>query len=394
MSAEELIKEIVKPGLCTACGTCVGVCPERCLSFDPVAETPAISGDCVDCGYCVSVCPGKDIPIPELEKAIFGRERESREGYIGVHRSLKMGQSCDEEIRKKGASGGIISALLCHAFEAGIIDAAVVTAMDPKEPWIARPQLVTSAKGVIRAVQSKYILVPVNSVLTEIEERDLKRVAVVGLPCHMHGLRKLMLEPGLKELEGRIAFTIGIFCSTNYSRKVVEHFITEFFKVSLDEVHSFQYRGGANNQEVILTTKDGRRMKTTQANRIYLMTGHKKERCLVCADLYSDLADISVGDVFTLDDHKAIPNLSSIIVRSERGEEILASAEKALKVRYVDAQPDIFYGNIGFERKLHGAAYRIKERREFGWPVPDFGRPLLFEPQRIAPYQVDTEQLN
>ena len=315
------MKEVVQSGLCTACGTCVGVCPEGCLSFNLVTETPEISEGCIECGMCLDVCPGKDIPFPQLERVTFGRERNEGERYLGVYSSLKIGQACDPEIRIKGASGGLVTALLCHAFASGMIDGAIVSGADPCEPWIARPRIATSADDLRLAMQSKYVLVPVNRILNEITNRNLNRVAIVGLPCHIHGLRKMKLPHGFEDLNARIALIIGLFCGSNYSRQVVEHFIREFFHVELEQVRSFQYRGGLNNQEVILTTKDGKIMRTSLANRIYLTIGHKKERCLVCADLYADLSDISFGDVFTFDDHKTIPNISSIIVRNEKGED-------------------------------------------------------------------------
>jgi coenzyme F420 hydrogenase subunit beta len=393
MSASELFEKVVGVGLCTACGTCVGICPEGCLYFDAAAEIPVLRGDCVNCGLCLNVCPGKDIPLPQLEKVTFGRERDQGEQYLGVYRSLKVGQACDEKIRSRGTSGGIASALLCHALDSGIIDSALITQPDPMEPWIGKPRLVSSAGEILQAARSRYVLVPLNSILQQIVERNLNRVALVGLPCHIHGLRKMKLEPALRELGKRISLVVGIFCGTNYSRRVMEHFIQEFFGVPLESIRSFHYRGGTNNQEVILTTKDGREMKTTQQNRIFLMTGHKKERCLVCADLYNDLADISVGDAFTFGDHKAVPNVSLIIVRNKNGEEILLSAEKSNAVRTSPIGIDVFYGNIGFERKLHGTPYRLEERKKFGWPVPDFGRRLPSEPVHTKPYRIDLEGL-
>lgn len=391
MLVDDLLKWVVKQGLCTACGTCVGVCPAQCLEFDAQEEAPVLAGECIDCGLCLDVCPGKEIPIPKLEQHVFGRVRNQQEIYLGVHQRLNIGQARDAHIRKNSSSGGLITALLCDAFEREKIDGAVVTIMDPDAPWLAKPELADSASGVCKAAQSKYTVVPVNKILGEIIERDLRRVAIVGLPCHIHGLRKISLQPDLKDLSRRIAIMVGIFCGANFSRKVIEHFIIEFFGIDLDEIHSFQFRGGIDNREIILTTKDHRQIKTDHTNRIYWLAGHKKERCLLCADLYNDLSDISVGDVFTYENHRAVPNVSSIIVRTEVGENFMAEGERANKIKCMIAAPDIFYGNIGFERKIHGTAYRLGERIRFGLPVPDFGRPLISDPQLISPYDLHLE---
>jgi coenzyme F420 hydrogenase subunit beta len=357
--------------------------------FDGKQEIPILAGECNECGLCLDVCPGKDIPIPNLEQHIFGRVRNEQEIYLGVWQRLNIGQACDAQIRKNGSGGGLVTALLCHAFERKEIDGAVVTIMDPDTPWLAKPKLADSARSIFNAAQSKYMVVPVNKILDQIIERNLRRVAVVGLPCHIHGLRKMSLHPALENLSNRIAMMIGIFCGANFSGRVIEHFITEVFGVDLDQIDSFQFRGGIDNREIILATKDNRQIKTEHANRIYLLAGHKKERCLMCADLYNDLADISVGDVFTYESHRAVSNVSSIIVRTEKGEKLLASSESANKIKCMIATPNVLYGNIGFERKIHGTAYRLDERMRFGWPVPDFGRPLSSNPQMILPYNLD-----
>jgi len=56
----------VEPSACTACGTCVEVCPAKALSLSPSdAEASAVSsvdGDrCLGCGVCVDRCPSEAI---------------------------------------------------------------------------------------------------------------------------------------------------------------------------------------------------------------------------------------------------------------------------------------------------------------------------------------------
>ena len=73
-----LENKIISKGLCTACGTCVGVCPEGILDIgwvDGDAEPYLAKSPCPGCGICVEVCPGKDIPLLQLEDMVF------EEGY-------------------------------------------------------------------------------------------------------------------------------------------------------------------------------------------------------------------------------------------------------------------------------------------------------------------------
>ena len=104
---EELRKEIIDKGLCTVCGTCVGVCPEWAIRFEENGGEliPVLEGTCIHCGVCVDVCPGGDVNIPLLEQAFFGRKRPRRLEDLGVFKTVSAGFSNDEIIRSKGASG-------------------------------------------------------------------------------------------------------------------------------------------------------------------------------------------------------------------------------------------------------------------------------------------------
>ncbi len=51
-------------GRCTACGMCVGTCPERALWPGP--KRPAVAEDrCTACLACVEVCPVDAIAVLE-----------------------------------------------------------------------------------------------------------------------------------------------------------------------------------------------------------------------------------------------------------------------------------------------------------------------------------------
>ncbi|HUW42378.1 MAG TPA: EFR1 family ferrodoxin [Rectinemataceae bacterium] len=53
----------VDPERCTACGTCVRICPERALSLEPGAAVPVRGERCSLCHRCVAFCPAGAIGI-------------------------------------------------------------------------------------------------------------------------------------------------------------------------------------------------------------------------------------------------------------------------------------------------------------------------------------------
>ena len=50
-----LMKEIVRSGICTECGTCAAVCPV--LEWDHLTGQPKLIGKCTGCGICYNQCP-------------------------------------------------------------------------------------------------------------------------------------------------------------------------------------------------------------------------------------------------------------------------------------------------------------------------------------------------
>src|SRR4030042_4210082 len=124
-----LQREVIESGLCTDCGTCEGVCPSLCLVMNYEIEQPEAIKECPPrCNLCYEVCPGKDVPMQELERMIFGRERKLGidEEYLGVCQQFFKGYAVDKEVRRRGACGGIGTALLLYALENNIIDSAIV----------------------------------------------------------------------------------------------------------------------------------------------------------------------------------------------------------------------------------------------------------------------------
>ena len=126
---DELKNLVSNRGLCTLCGTCIGVCPNKCLELfhDNEEPLPVLNGKCSSCGICYATCPGKDVPLPELEKFIFGKVRENRPDDLGIVIYSGRGYATDAQIRQAGTSGGMTTALLKYALDAGIIDCALVT---------------------------------------------------------------------------------------------------------------------------------------------------------------------------------------------------------------------------------------------------------------------------
>lgn len=385
-SFSDLSNVVVKRGLCTGCGTCVGVCPHQSLVMNYVdgEPEPELRGECNGCGICYNTCPGADVDIPKLEHFIFGKNRQNTKIDIGVVEASMKGFATEEKIRKAGASGGIISSLLIYGLEKGIIDCALVAGFSEREPWRTEAKFARNAAEVIKAARSKLAVVPVNSLLTKAVSVGFSKIAVVGLPCHIHGIRKVQYLETPARVAKSIKLSLGLFCAAEYYYEGTRHIIHELGKVrDFKKIKSIDYRGGDWPTYFVITLKDGKKIFLDR----HFCSGHmltgafKRDRCQVCTDWSNELADVVGGDYWgSLNKGQNERGMSMCLVRSHAGIKIVQNAisDGTLIMESLDSSEII--ANFGYEMKMHGAAFRLMQRKRFGIPTPNFHRTISYDP--------------
>ena len=335
------------PKLCTYCGTCVAVCPMNSLIADN--EKIQLVGKCNSCGLCFGVCPGMGVSFNKLNERIFG---EVSDDIIGIHRSVYIAHSKDENIRKNGSSGGVVTTLLLYALEKKIIDGAIVVGMRSDQPWKYEIKIAKTAEEIIEASQSKYTIVPLNSVLRKLES-ETGSFAVVGLPCHIQGIRNLQSigwEPAKK-----IKFLIGLFCGFNLYFSATDYLINKM-GVKKSDITSLEYRGRDWPGGFLIKTKNGTEkfIKKFYYNFVNVMFVPK--RCLLCTDLMNELADISIGDAWIEDIDKN--GWSTVVTKSEKGAILFKGAIDQNYIKYKEISKE----NI---LKSHSHLIRYKKKSVF-----------------------------
>jgi len=376
-----LLKNVINTGLCTACGTCVAVCPKEMITFDYENERPVASLSCKSrCSLCFKVCPGKDIPVPDLEKFIFGRERNLRdlkEFKLGISRKSLKGYATDLKIRKNGASGGVVTALLVYGKEMGLIDGAIVAGMDEDEPWKTVPKFATNTEEIRKAAQSKYVMVPNNLLLRETQKKEVKKIALVGCPCHIHGLRKIQLLNQPKPVAQKVEIAIGLYCGMNYPFQATRHILSVVFGFkSLHQVKKLEYRGGPSNQDFLVEKKDGKIFSIPTEECRHIFMHMRRERCSMCFDWGADLADLSIGDIFYPGTVKKVLYWSNITIRTRKGLEWIRKAQESGYIKTSPFDPACIFKNYLLGNKKYGSVYKLTERRKLGLPVPNYHFPL------------------
>lgn len=325
------IENIIKDGLCTGCGTCAGLCPHDIITmkidYRKGLYVPNLLGICNDCGICVEVCPGHEVDFINLNKDIFGKQPDDL--ILGNYLDCCIGNSSNNHIRTNSSSGGVVSEILIFALENKIIDGALVTKMKKDDPLKPEPFIAKTKEEIIEASCDKYCPVPVNIGLKKIlEAKEDKKFAVVGLPCHIHGIRKAeYLNETLKE---KIILHIGLFCAYGVNFLATNYVLKER-NIKKDTIEEIHYRKGNFPPGNALIKCNNNCINQISHKKFWSLTfsfftWFSPIRCTLCCDQTSELADISVGGPRFPYLVYGNYNQSPIIIRNEFGEKILENA--------------------------------------------------------------------
>lgn len=83
-------------------------------------------------------------------------------------------------------------------------DAAIVASGNPQQPWRIAPVIATNREELTKAMTTRHCLVPANMLLSEaVLRRVIRKLAVVGCPCHIEGIRKIQMAGAVPECQSQ-----------------------------------------------------------------------------------------------------------------------------------------------------------------------------------------------
>lgn len=323
------ISEVVQQGLCTQCGACVATCPKGHIAlerdeyqnFCPRVIAPE---ECRQCNLCLQVCPGLEANYDELNRFVFSHLPEDT--LLGNYQATYLGYSGRERIRQKSSSGGIVTSLLEYMLDIGAVDGALVVREGNRGPFNPDIFIARNQVDLYSAMQSKYFPVPIlsglnlNSLLKRKE-----RLAVVGLPCHIHGIRKMeQLFPVLQE---SIRLHIGLFCGLNTNFCGMHHLISKAGIHDIEQIKEIRYRDGDWPGKIAITLTSGKRYSLPLQEKNFVNYFYILPRCTLCMDQTNELADISVGDAWLPECSQDNKGWSVCLARTQAGYKIISEAQ-------------------------------------------------------------------
>jgi len=369
------IQTVVKSGLCNMCGVCAGVCPSYSidLSIDVTKGliVPNVDPDtCNQCGICRNVCPGYAVDFEQLNQAFLPNGTNSL--YVGKHINCYVGYATDESVRNTGASGGLVSAFLTFAIEQDMVSHALVTRMRQAHPLETEPFIARTKGDVLSAAGSRYTPATVGAGLGSALGEPGK-FAVVGLPCHVHGIRKAQLLNS--ELRER-ALLVGLFCGHGNGFAMTEHVLA---KLGIDkaDVKQLDYRvkGWPGFMRIELASGEVCLVPYLE----WFRREFSPTRCTLCSDGTAELADISCGDAWLPEYKGESQGVSIVITRTVEGEALVQRSivEGIVKLEVVAIEKAYESQRAMLHRKKSQVKAHMALLRLLGRATPEYSQQLL-----------------
>lgn len=379
-------QEVIRPGNCTHCGACVGLHPDL-LAFQatergplPVATHPFTEDEDARLAIAWAVCSGRGVPYPPLWNRLSGRSPES--WLLGPYRQVYTGYASDPTIRRRGASGGVISRVLIHLLETGQIEGAVVIRQGLYTPEEAAPLIATNRDEVLASAQSVYAVTPMLTLLPEME-RFPGRLAFVGLPEQVAALR--MLQAVGHPAAQKVVFVAGPYTGTNMYAGAVRAFLRMQGVSDRVPITSLQWRAGEWPGYLRVETADGRVFKAQKFYYNYLIPFYISRNCQITPDFTNELTDLSVGDAWSPQFEAAGGGHSVIVARSDRAETLLNDMGRSslLTLDPIPVPQALAMHGHMLDFKKRGTFIRLQVQQRQGKPVPNFGyRPAAIPASR------------
>ncbi len=296
---KKLEKDIIVPGVCVECGTCVSNCPVNVISAERIdgKYTPTLTGKCTACGICYAMCP-RTLMLPE--------------DLIGSYKAIWKARSTLDQMRKQ--DGGVVTALLASEIRRGKIQAAVV-ASQGEDLWLPKASVATDEASILSSGGTIYTHSPIAEGMMSAFEKGYAKLGIVGTSCNIDAISKLKLHPAgfLNLAKDAEVLKIGLFCMESFDYLGLKGFLKEN-DIAIEKVTRMSIAGGKFTVHYNDLEKE---WPIAELNHIATRS------CSYCHDLTSKNSDISCGNI------GSEANWTTVIVRTERGAEAFNAALKA-----------------------------------------------------------------
>ena len=323
--------------LCVGCGVCALAFPKKVSmsrgsnGFEEAHLTAGSELTPDESDQFRRFCPGLGYERPRRtggpqSTAMWGNVIEAREAWAS-----------DRDVRRTGSSGGAITAIAGHLIASGKVE-AVLGIAEGSEPLTNEMRVIRSVDACATLSGSRY------SPATPFQHLgDLgtgARIAVVGKPCDIAGLRRFLTSHS-EDGYPTVVVYLSFFCAGTPSWKGTREALSRL-DVDGRELESLRYRGNGWPGKFSVQLRGGEeRSMPYEKSWGQILNKHLHTRCKLCQDGMGSQADIVAADSWETDE-RGYPlfteseGRSLLVSRTPVGEQIV---QEALALDAISARP-------------------------------------------------------
>ncbi len=281
--------------VCTGCSACTEACyfpdeqginPIQLIINQNDLAVPRINSDtCTSCMMCYKACPTED--------KIFNHDNIDIKAYEKKILHAYYGYSQNYDHRFEAATAGVATEIASYLLKTQQVDGVVSSYQDENAQIITK--IFTDREEVKKTKGSIYRQVSLlNGLEQMIKKGNHKKLLVIGLPCHIEGLKTL--HKANKYLKKNIEFiTIALFCKQT---KTEEFSNAERNILHAKENQTILFRG--KGWPGITRVEGGEEISSSniQLGLAWSTYAFTPDYCFSCSDPLGLVADIAIGDAW------------------------------------------------------------------------------------------------
>lgn len=283
--------------------------------------------------------------------------------YFGNYKNGYLAYATDSSVRQNAASGGTVSSILIYLLDNKLVDGALVCRTTYNDEGIGYEFIIARTREeVLSAQTSKYFEVRFMREALALIRKFNGKLAVVALPCDAKNLHYLIRKD--RELANKIEYILCLFCGHNSQRDLLSHVLAHL-QICEKDIERFYFRVGHWRGKMYIRLKNGKEFKFPSARYLLYQNLYffAQKKCLYCNDHTGYFSDISFGDVW---DYRLKNNpikYSSVVTKTQAGEELVISAAKSnsIHLQHVSME-QIFQG----QKRSLPFHYNINARSQAG----------------------------
>lgn len=222
-----------------------------------------------------------------------------------------IGWSTNDEIRKRGGSGGLVTSVLAAALEKKLVDAVVV--LKKINEFEAVPVVTSDVNEVLKSAGS------LHSVPSNFAKLIANKGVKVALPAKGCDVRAIIEQGKRNALDLDRTFIIGLNCGGSMHPAMTREMLESVYKIKPEDVEGEEIEKG----KLIFKTKDGKE-HAISIDELEEKGYGRRESCRYCTIKIPRNADLACGNWGVTGE--LVGKATFVEINSEKGAQLLQNA--------------------------------------------------------------------